>query len=133
MLNDCHMWLRCEGGMASYKWATANNACEHLRFESTEGNSVREWEKWADAVSKVYLRNQVLALPHVSSMEAAKACARQGWSKECTQRVFEQNPRARAELHARATARRHDARAAQGADAVAHRALSHVAFLRERR
>jgi len=87
------------GGMASYKWATANNACEHLRFESTEGNSVHEWEKWADAVSKVYLRHKVLALPHVSSIKAAKECAGEGWSRECTQRVFQQNPRARAELH----------------------------------
>ena len=52
--------------MASYKWARANNACEHLRFEATEGNSGREWEKWADAVSKVYLRHRVLALPDVS-------------------------------------------------------------------
>ena len=52
--------------MASYKWARANNACEHLRFEATEGSSVREWEKWADAVSKVYLRHRVLALPDVS-------------------------------------------------------------------
>jgi len=30
------------GGAASAKWADANNVCEHLRFESTEGSLVHE-------------------------------------------------------------------------------------------
>ena len=33
------------------------------------------------------------------AIKAAKECAGEGWSRECTQRVFQQNPRARAELH----------------------------------
>ena len=67
------------GGAASFKWATANNVCEHLRFEATEGGAVGEWARWVKAVSKVYLKNRVLALPDASShpeeVDAAKAGA----------------------------------------------------------
>lgn len=91
------------GGAASYKWATANNACEHLRFESTEGGSLHEWARWVKAVSKVYLENKVLALPDASShpeeVDAAKACAAEGWTRPCTERIFRQNARVRDQIH----------------------------------
>ena len=51
------------GGFTSTRWALADSACQRLRFESTEGNSVSEWAKWASAVSQVYLRHKVLAMP----------------------------------------------------------------------
>ena len=85
------------GGAASFKWATANNVCEHLRFESTEGGDVGEWARWVKAVSKVYLKNRVLALPDASShpeeVDAAKACAADGWTRPCTERIFRHNAR----------------------------------------
>lgn len=91
------------GGAASYKWAMANNACEHLRFESTEGGSVHEWARWVKAVSKVYLENKVLALPDASShpeeVDAAKACADEGWTRQCTERIFRHNARVRDQIH----------------------------------
>ena len=40
------------GGFVSQRWSEANNMCEHLRADSTEGSSFREWRLWADAVSK---------------------------------------------------------------------------------
>ena len=54
------------GGFTSTRWAIADSACQRLRFESTEGNSVSEWAKWASAVSQVYLRHKVLAMPSSS-------------------------------------------------------------------